>query len=211
VEGLQGERSLFRLGDAAIPEAGDAARRAEVSHAPPASSMNVSREGDVAPVEELSCDDVVLEVDPAGGSLEATGAAARNDRVLAASVNLRASRHVWIPLGRECVRRGKRPLGPAIEAPDENLFTALLVHAARASVVSCGHDLRVPATLQASRHHERRDAREVLIPGGWVRALTCGVEDPNPRDLTRRRARGRGKRHHQANGQNEEARQSIRS
>jgi hypothetical protein len=49
----------------------------------------VSREADVAPVEELSCDDVVLEVDPAGGSLEATGAAARNDQVLAASVDLR--------------------------------------------------------------------------------------------------------------------------
>jgi hypothetical protein len=46
------------------------------------------------PRKRLSFGDVVLEVEPTGGSLEATGAAARNDRVLAASTNTTASRSV---------------------------------------------------------------------------------------------------------------------
>ena len=43
---------------------------------------------DVAPVEELSGCDFVLEVGSAGGTLKAAGAAARNDWVLATSVDL---------------------------------------------------------------------------------------------------------------------------
>jgi hypothetical protein len=43
---------------------------------------------DVAPVEELSGCDFVLEVGSAGGTLKAAGAAALNDWVLATSVDL---------------------------------------------------------------------------------------------------------------------------
>ena len=42
----------------------------------------------MAPIDVLPCDDVVLEVDPTGGTFEAVRTAARNDRVLAASSDL---------------------------------------------------------------------------------------------------------------------------
>src|SRR5688500_4214195 len=98
---------------------------------------NLSREADVAPVEELSCDDVVLEVDPASGPREAIGAAAGNDWVLAAAMDLRAGGCVRIPLGGELVGRGERPHRPAIEAADEDLLAALLVDAAGGPVGTC--------------------------------------------------------------------------
>jgi hypothetical protein len=50
-------------------------------------AWSTSRETDVAPVKILARYDVILEVGPAGGTLEAAGAATRNDRVLAASAN----------------------------------------------------------------------------------------------------------------------------
>src|SRR4029453_15663937 len=116
---------------------------------------------DVSPVEELSGCDLVLEVDSAGSTLKAAGAAARNDWVLATSVDLRASRHVRIPLGLELVRCPESTLRPAIQAADEDLFTALYVHTARRTVVSGRLDIRVPAAVQTPRHH----LSEVLIPG----------------------------------------------
>src|SRR4051794_40217367 len=56
---------------------------------------------------------------------------------------------------------GKRPHGAAIQSSNEDLFTALLVHAARRPVVRRADYLRVPATFQASRHNQGV-AREVL-------------------------------------------------
>ena len=109
---------------------------------------NVSWEADVTPVEEFSGGDLILEVDPAGGTRKATGAAAVNDRVLAASVDLRAGRYIRIPLGGELIGRGKGARGPAIEASDEDLLAALLVDAAQRPIVLCGQDLGVPATFR---------------------------------------------------------------
>jgi hypothetical protein len=60
-----------------------------------------SAELDVPPVEEPPGADLVLEVDPAGGTREAARAAARGDRVLAAPLELRAGRDVRVPLGLE--------------------------------------------------------------------------------------------------------------
>src|SRR5690349_9505808 len=122
-----------------------------------------STELDVAPVEELSGCDFVLEVGSAGGTLKAAGAAARNDWVLATSVDLRASRHVRIPLGLELVRCPESTLRPAIQAANEDLFTALYVHTARRTVVFGHLDIRVPAAAQTPRHH-LSEVNEVLIP-----------------------------------------------
>src|SRR6185436_8761528 len=149
------------------------------------------RQRDVAPVEELSGCDFVLEVGSTGGTLKAAGAAARNDWVLATSVDLRASRHVRIALGLELVRCPESTFRPAIQAANEDLFTALYVHTARRTVVFFRLDIRVPAAGQTPRHH----LSEVLIPGRSGQADTFRVKDRNPRDLVGGCARWSGKSH----------------
>jgi hypothetical protein len=47
-----------------------------------------SPKADMAPPKVISSCDIVFEVEPAGGTLESTGAAAGHDRVLAASPDL---------------------------------------------------------------------------------------------------------------------------
>ena len=91
--------------------------------------------------------DDVLEVEPALSTLESTRAAALNDGVLAAPVKLYPGRHVWIPLRLEPVRCRERTHGSAVEAADEDLFTAFQVHAARRLLVVTTFVYKQPSRL----------------------------------------------------------------
>ena len=66
--------------------------------------------------------DDVLEVEPALSTFESSRAAALNDGVLAAPVNLYPGQHVWIPLGLKPVGCRERTHGSTVEAADEDLF-----------------------------------------------------------------------------------------
>ena len=82
----------------------------------------------MASVDEASGLNDVLEVESALGTLKSPSAAALNDGMLAASVNLYPARRVRIPLRFEFVRRREGSLGSAIEAAEENLFAGFQVH-----------------------------------------------------------------------------------
>ena len=82
--------------------------------APSTTFAAVSAEADMASVDVgngVSND--VLDVDSALGTLKSPSAAALNDAMLAASVNLYPGRHVRIPLRFEFVRRLEGSRGSA--------------------------------------------------------------------------------------------------
>jgi hypothetical protein len=66
--------------------------------------------------------DDVLDVESARSALKPARAAALDNGMLAASVNLYPARHVRVPLRLEPVRRREDTLGSAIKAADEDLF-----------------------------------------------------------------------------------------
>ena len=88
--------------------------------------------------------DDVLEVETAGGALEAASAAARNERVLTTPVNLRA---VGCKLGFEPVGSGECPLGTTSESADEDLLTGLVVCAARRLIIESTLVYKQPSRL----------------------------------------------------------------
>ena len=108
--------------------------------------------------------DDVLEVQPAVDSLEATPAAALDDRVLAAPMLLYAAFRVVLRL--EPVRRREPARSAAVERADDDLPTALQVHAPWRRLG--GQHIRVEAALDAPGQHE---TRIVVVTSRRARAL----------------------------------------
>ena len=120
---------------------------------------------DVTAVDDVAVADDVLEVEAPSGAGEPADAAAGDDRMLAAALDLLARGDVGVPLRLELVGGGEQPVWAAIEAADEDLTALLDVDAAWCAVVRGSVDLEVQASLEAAGEDDRRSVGVVLVTG----------------------------------------------